>query len=117
MENTFKLDDESFKGIKQLQSYEKPCCEYVSEDVVDGIVATASGLWISHSCCISFLHPGTLAVQSPVIHPNFKKVSQLKLSYDQSNVWTGRKDSYRQCKGAIYLKWISGSRCRPLASV
>ena len=57
------------RDIEMVRSSAKPRYVYVSQDALDGIVVTAGGLWVCHTCYIFFLHLDTLAFEGSIAHP------------------------------------------------
>ena len=91
--------------IKQLQFRSTPCCTYVSENAVDGIVVTKDSLWLSHTNNISFFNPQTLAMEGSPSQCQAEYIGQLKMSADESIVWSGR------IGGMSVSAWSVSQRC------
>ena len=76
--------------------------QYVSENAIEGIIATKKHIWVSHTHFISFLDIETLTIENQQTRNGQNKkdfIGSLYLSEGNNTVWSA------QCGGSVLSSW------------
>ena len=93
------------RNIEQIRSSTSLKCKYVSENVIDGILAINETVWASHTQNIHFLDTSTMTVDREGLHhAKGALVGTLSLSADGNTVWSAHFGS------AILTAWDTHRR-------
>ena len=85
--------------LTAIQSSDRPTRRYVSEDCIDGLIISATSLWVSHTRQILFCNPKSLETTSSKALPDDVPgyVGHLILSSSKSLVWSAHLGGHILC--------------------